>query len=336
MTLSKIVFSTALMLISTSSFALVCENENGVPTDIHYDLSNVFNSSNNAVGQIVTLTDKSNDVAVRAKCPKKTGGTKYTYRSYTTTLQHKGVDAEGYQYLELNEYLDGAMSIKDSYAGIFYPPQEYKQMGEHPNVPKGTSFPVKDSNLIFKLRVNKRFVNFVAIPRQTIFTVYVTTSNSAALSTPVYIISYSGYIQVPQNCEINAGQIVTFNFGDMAASAFKAAGAGNRPQSVTPQTKTVGIKCTNIEAEAYLSLSLEANAVSGNIMVSDNPDLGFIVADNSGIPLTPNNHDSNIDFQLNDAGRSEVTIRAWPVSITGNKPSEGPFTARGYLRVEYD
>ncbi|WP_337222023.1 hypothetical protein, partial [Escherichia coli] len=25
-----------------------------------------------------------------------------------------------------------------------------------------------------------------------------------------------------------------------------------------------------------------------------------------------------------------------PVSVTGNKPTEGPFTARGYLRVDYD
>lgn len=336
MMLLKILLSCVLMIVSTSSYAVVCANNNGVPTDIHYDLSNAFNSTNNTVGKIVTLTDKSSDVEVKAKCPKISTGTKTTYRSYITQLPSSGMDGEGYQYFELNEFLDGAMSITDSFVGIFYPPQEYKQMGEHPNVPKGTEFPVKDSNLIFKLKVKKRFVNFIAIPRQTIFSVYVTTTNTDALSTPVYTISYSGYIQVPQNCEINAGQVVTFNFGDMAASVFRQAGAGNRPQSVTPQTKKIGIKCSNIEADAYLSLSLEANNVFGDIMVSDNPDIGFIVADGNGIPLTPNNHDSNIDFRLDDSGHSSVIILAWPVSVTGNKPSEGPFTSRGYLRVEYD
>ncbi|KAA9895267.1 fimbrial protein, partial [Escherichia coli] len=29
------------------------------------------------------------------------------------------------------------------------------------------------------------------------------------------------------------------------------------------------------------------------------------------------------------------TLRAWPISITGQKPTEGPFSAQGYLRVDY-
>ncbi|HCC1278083.1 TPA: type 1 fimbrin D-mannose specific adhesin FimH, partial [Salmonella enterica subsp. enterica serovar Paratyphi C] len=37
-----------------------------------------------------------------------------------------------------------------------------------------------------------------------------------------------------------------------------------------------------------------------------------------------------------DNAAARVGIRAWPISVTGNKPAEGPFTARGYLRVDYD
>jgi minor fimbrial subunit len=44
--------------------------------------------------------------------------------------------SDGYQYLKLNDYLDGAMKITDSYAGVFYPPKNYIQMGSHPNVSK--------------------------------------------------------------------------------------------------------------------------------------------------------------------------------------------------------
>lgn len=141
---------------------------------------------------------------------------------------------------------------------------------------------------------------------------------------------------MPQSCEINAGQVVEFDFGDIGASLFSQAGAGNPPKGVNPQTKTVAIKCTNVDAQAWLSLRLEAERASGTAMVSDNSDLGFMVSDSSGTPLTPNNIGSKIGFRLDNSAATSVPIRAWPVSITGNKPSEGPFTARGYLRVDYD
>jgi hypothetical protein len=78
--------------------------------------------------------------------------------------------------------------------------------GEHPNVPNNKAFPVTDSKLVFRLRVTRRFINMVVIPQQTMFRVYVTTTSSDPLNTPVYTISYSGTIQVPQSCEINAGR----------------------------------------------------------------------------------------------------------------------------------
>jgi minor fimbrial subunit len=91
-------------------------------------------------------------------------------------------------------------------------------MGQHPNVPNNKAFPVTDSKLVFRLRVTRRFINMVVIPQQTMFRVYVTTTSSDPLNTPVYTISYSGTIQVPQSCEINAGKVVEFDFGDIGAS----------------------------------------------------------------------------------------------------------------------
>ncbi|MDM2874560.1 type 1 fimbria D-mannose specific adhesin FimH [Citrobacter sp. Cpo069] len=317
-----------------SSWATVCQNSNGTPTDVFYDLSNVFNSSNNQPGQVVTLPEKSGWVGVNATCPAGTT-VNYTYRSYVTELPVQSTEG-GFQYLKLNDYLLGAMSITDSNAGLFYPPRNYIRMGVDSNVSKQKPFGVQDSNLVFKLKVIRSFINMVPIPRQTMFRVYVTTSTGDALSTPVYTISYSGKVEVPQNCEVNAGQIVEFDFGDIGASLFSKAGAGNRPEGINPQTKTVAIKCTNVAAQAYLTMRVEAEKASGQMMVSDNPDLGFIVADKTGRPLTPNNLSSTIPFQLDDNAAANVSIRTWPVSVTGNKPTEGPFTARGYLRVDYD
>lgn len=323
-----------LLLPASHALATVCYNENGVATDIFYDLTDTFSSANNQPGQIVTLSDKSGWVGVNAVCPKGTSGNT-TLRSYVSDLPVQSVES-GFQYLKLNEYLNGAMQITDSFAGVFHPPQNYIQMGSHPNVSKNQPFPVKDSKLVFRLKVMRRFINMVVIPRQIMFRVYVTTTKGDPLTTAVYTISYSGIIEVPQNCAINAGNVVEFDFGDIGASLFSRAGAGNRPQGVSVQQKTVAIKCTNVEAQAYLSMRIEAEQAQGNTMISDNPDLGFIIADGSGNPLTPNNLTSKIPFRLNDSAQAQVPIRAWPVSVTGNKPSEGPFTARGYLRVDYD
>ncbi|MDN8935047.1 hypothetical protein Q0P04_14275, partial [Staphylococcus aureus] len=82
---------------------------------------------------------------------------------------------------------------------------------------------------------------------------------------------------------------------------------------VSPQSKTIAIKCTNVEANAYLTMRIEAEKISGNALVSDNPDLGFVVANDSGTPLTPNNLNSKIPFRLDDSAQAQVGIRVWPV-----------------------
>jgi minor fimbrial subunit len=331
------VFTVLLLgcaMASTPAMATVCRNANGVASDVFYDLTDTFTSANNQVGQVVTLSQKSGWVGVNAICPSDTTGTT-TKRSYVSPFPVVSTE-NGFKYLKLNDYLDGAMQITDSSAGVFYPPQNYIQMGSHPNVPKQKTFPVNDSKLVFRLKVTRRFINMVVIPKQTMFNVYVTTTSADPLTTPVYTISYSGTINVPQTCEINAGTVVQFDFGDIGASLFSQAGAGNRPANIPAQQKTIGIKCTNVESQAYLTMRVEAEKSQGNAMVSDNPDLGFIVSDSSGNPLTPNNINSKIPFRLDGSAQAQVGIRAWPVSITGNKPAEGKFTARGYLRVDYD
>ncbi|EEW7007369.1 adhesin [Escherichia coli] len=296
----------ACLCLANISWATVCANSTGVAEDEHYDLSNIFNSTNNQPGQIVVLPEKSGWVGVSAICPPGTL-VNYTYRSYVTNfIVQETID--NYKYMQLNDYLLGAMSLVDS---------------------------VMDSRLIFRLKVIRPFINMVEIPRQVMFTVYVTSTPYDPLVTPVYTISFGGRVEVPQNCELNAGQIVEFDFGDIGASLFSAAGPGNRPAGVMPQTKSIAIKCTNVAAQAYLTMRLEASAVSGQAMVSDNQDLGFIVADQNDTPITPNDLNSVIPFRLDAAAAANVTLRAWPISITGQKPTEGPFSALGYLRVDY-
>lgn len=94
-----------LLLIATSGQATICVNANGIPTDIYYDLSNLFTSGNNHVGEVVTLPEKSGWVGVQAICPTGTN-VNYTYRSYVSDMPTNTTDG-GYKYLKLNDYLEG-------------------------------------------------------------------------------------------------------------------------------------------------------------------------------------------------------------------------------------
>jgi minor fimbrial subunit len=144
------------------------------------------------------------------------------------------------------------------------------------------------------------------------------------------------HIISPQSCSIDAGNMITMDYGNIGAPLFSQAGAGNKPAGVNPKTHNIAVKCKGIDAQSLLSMRLEADNVSGNAIVSDNKDVGFIVAGNDKVPLTPNGINSKIHFQLDDNSSAMVPITAWPVSITGKKPAEGRFTAEGYLRIDFD
>lgn len=205
--------------------------------------------------------------------------------------------------------------------------------GEKQNGCKGSASTGSKSRI--NIRIAKPFVGNAYINREI---AYLSGNSSRGEGSRqkivgIYLISS---ITVPESCELDAGETITMDFGDIGAPSFSQAGAGNRPAGINPQTKNIGIKCKNMDAQAMLSMRLEADKVSGNVMVSDNKDVGFIIADVDHKPLTPNNIDSKIPFRLDDNFSATVPVSAWPVSVTGNKPAEGKFTAAGYLRVDFD
>lgn len=185
------------------------------------------------------------------------------------------------------------------------------------------------------IRIDRAFVGFSSFNKE-VLKIYANTFKNGVSSKPLTILYLSGSVVVPQTCELDAGQTITMDFGSIGASAFSQAGAGNKPAGVNPQTHNIAIKCKNIDAQALLSLRVEADKTAGNAIVSDNPDLGFVVADGNHTPLTPNTIDSKIKFQLDDGGAATVPVSAWPVSVTGNRPAEGKFTSEAYLRVDFD
>lgn len=119
----RLLLAMACLCLENISRATVCANSTGVAEDEHYDLSNVFNSTNNQPVADCCFTGKSGWVGVSAICPPGTL-VNYTYRSYVTNfIVQETID--NYKYMQLNDYLLGAMSLVDSVIDIQFPAKLY-------------------------------------------------------------------------------------------------------------------------------------------------------------------------------------------------------------------
>lgn len=332
----KLLLSILLLLGSAQTFAAYCYNAKGpnITDSVNYDLSNTFNSGNNQAGQIIQISKNLSNPVI-AVCEKPLPGEpndNFTTRIYTP--EEPVVETiDQFKYMQINDYLRGAMRIQDSFAGIFFPPGSFR-MGSDPAVSQGRPFTVNDSNLIFRIKVVKPFVGAISIPSKTLFSVKAVTNNYPYNGPPIYNISYTGRIIAPQSCMVNSGNVMEFNFGEIAAAAFSQAGAGGKPSTINAQTKNISIRCSNINAAAVLSLRIEAEKATGDMLVSSNQDVGFKISNLNDKVLIPNNLNSNLPFILNQS-QANVTLKAWPVSITGKKPAVGPFNSRAFIRIDF-
>lgn len=324
-------FLYLMLIFSSSCYADSCKNASGSVQDTHYDFTTTLSQQQDNTGATTQLI-KSGTVGVRFTCPRQwVNGP--TYRSYLTNLTVNENDGN-WQYLKINNHLEGALKITDSVAGDFYPPANYVKMGGDDCLVEGCPTDIKDGNLTLQLKVLLPFIGQTIIPPTTMFTVYVTTTNKDSLTTPVYTISYGGTITVPQSCTINSGETLNVQLGSIKSSDFKT--MGEMPASATVKTVQIPITCNgSVSSTASLSLRLiGARAVDvPSALATDNPDIGVQVTDSEGNNIMPNT--GLIPFNLAD-DRANVTMNIFPVSATGNAPAEGEFHALAYLKLTYN
>lgn len=242
------------------------------------------------------------------------------------------------QYYKLNDYLEISTSI---YLGGQY--SNYKETpwvdvtsgsyigncttaGSIHNVSTGSQGKVS-------LYITKAFVGTVNIPSTLVQSVLISGVKGDYAAGPMASVYISGQIIVPQTCSINAGQIVTVDFGSFMSGEFK--NKGQMPAGYTPKTITVPIKCNGMDANASLTLRFqgEASADEPAAIKTSNSDVGVQITDDSGKVIEPNS--GLIPFQLDDNLQGTVTFHAAPISTTGNAPAEGTFSATAYIRVDF-
>lgn len=326
-------------LVSAPCFAVHCTAAGGTKV---YSFSNSLTSTNNNVGYTTgwQASSASGTYAFSDTC----NGNRSTYYSATVgpgmTLATTDGTTNWYN-IPGNDYLQVASQIYtvDNRYGSDYRNVPFSDLQNY----CGTglifcgSTLASGSKVKINLKIKKKFVGASYIVNQTIAYFYGNQGGSGqGNGTPMAQINLNATMTVPQSCSINAGQVVEFDFGTLSAQSFAAAGAGNKPSTATTLTKTVDIECNNIAAQTTLTLRLEASNTSGNAVVSNNKDVGYILADFNNNQLTPNLSTSKIPFTLDDNDKSSVVLRSWPISITGSKPEVGTVTATGYLRADFD
>ncbi|HED1871465.1 fimbrial protein [Klebsiella michiganensis] len=246
------------------------------------------------------------------------------------------------QYYSVNDYLEVAASVYMAGKVNQYLPLPWNA------VPDGVYEPCSDweagtldvstgSKGKLSLYIKKAFVGSVEIPSTNIVNIYASVALDSEQPTfggmPYASVYISGQVIVPQTCSVNAGQIVTVDFGSFMSAEFK--NKGQMPTGYTPKTITVPIKCNGMDANASLTLRFqaEASADEPSAIKTSNDDVGVQITDDSGKVIEPNS--GLLPFQLDDNLQATVTFHAAPISTTGNAPAEGTFSATAYIRVDF-
>lgn len=334
----KIYFlSTVFLVVCSFNVYAAVECVSGCNIAVNFDINKNLTESQNVIGETIP-SGQVDTVEPRLRATSQAKAQHWFV--YTgDSIPENGTSFSNWQYKIVDDYISlGVMLDTPCYGVVYAPFNRVIRNGKCEEI----TFNVGDENVIgnspsFKTQVyvRKKIVTGV-YSKQIHIGDYGACQPIGCTSRQaiVYRLYVSLNLTVPQSCEIDSGQSININFGNIPSTAFKR--AGEIAQGVQPQSKTINVKCNNIAGNAKLTMRLQADKPSGNAVVSDeNPDVGFHVTNTNGDPLTPNKISSVIPFILDSNAQQNVTILVYPVSITGNKPDEGPVTSRAYLRVDF-
>lgn len=338
--LKKIIyFGVFLEVIISYAYALPmgsCGPVNNETSNFNFSVSNVVsNPSENTAGTVLPAitASSSGSFSVGCKCP--TNDYIYTHQWTTTTLTPDG-SSGGLNFYKVDDYLSVATEIKDNGNGEYYPTpwnDHYYPTGDGQECNYYISGYHTGNNIRATFRIDKAFIGTSNYNNLKILDLWYTTSDDFVQGVPVVSLYLTGQITVPQTCSVNAGQIVTVDFGSFMSGEFK--NKGQMPTGYTPKTITVPIKCNGMDANASLTLRFQAEASADEpaAIKTSNDDVGVQLTDDSGKVIEPNS--GLIPFQLDDNLQATVTFHAAPISTTGNAPAEGTFSATAYIRVDF-
>ncbi|BBV03434.1 fimbrial protein [Providencia rettgeri] len=182
--------------------------------------------------------------------------------------------------------------------------------------------------------IKKPFVGNTVINYPNLYVFFASLASSSP-GYPIARVSLSVNITAPQSCEINAGQSISIPFNDAAQRNFVAAGKGGMPAGVVPQSKTLSIKCSNMDAYANLDMrfigTADPNRTNDGFSTT-NKDIAIAIEGPNG-RLTPTT--GKLPLQLDSNQNGSVTIKTYPISSTGLAPDVGKYSSIVTVRLDF-
>lgn len=274
-----------------------------------------------------------------------------TYFSTATILPQGHTDGSR-NFFIINEYLEAATEIWISGARKAYFPtpwfnesNEYASLGYktastntarcyNPDLPtsKYQTWSTGSKGKLW-VYITKPFVGSIFVENTKIQDVYASMNPGSYGGTPMSSIWINGQITVPQNCIIDAGQLITVDFGKIWSGDFTT--KGQKLVGYTEKKIKASMKCNNIAAYTNLTLRFqsEVSPDDSTFIKTDNADVGVELLDENGKLVLPNN--GLMPFTINENYEASVSFQVAPVSTTGNVPTAGQFKALAYIRVDF-
>ncbi len=195
-----------------------------------------------------------------------------------------------------------------------------------------TSF-VTGSEGSVSLYFRRPFVGQMTIPPTIISRLYGTTTAGSYSVKPMSTVTMSGTITVPQSCNINEGDVINVDFGNIVSNTFNT--QWETPPGFTPRRVDFNIKCSNISNG--VAVTLEFNGASATVDASalktDNDDIAVRLADTSNHTISVQGGELPVNFNYaNQTGTSAMQL--YPFNATGNAPDTGKFNAQVNVTVD--
>lgn len=184
------------------------------------------------------------------------------------------------------------------------------------------------------LYIKKPFVGNTSFSIPDFYVMYA-NSDLQRTGPPISVISINVNVTAPQSCEINAGQSISIPFNDVPQRNFVTAGKGGMPAGVVPQSKTLSIKCSNMDAYANLDMRFIGTADPNRTndgFSTDNKDIAIAIEGANG-RLTPTT--GKLPLQLDSNQNGSVTIKTYPFSSTGLAPAVGKYSSIVTVRLDF-
>lgn len=177
----------------------------------------------------------------------------------------------------------------------------------------GVQLVIQDSNQARNITVDNKFVG----------TIFLTTEDYKHKEIPGGPLTYiylSGNITIPASCSLASNGVVTLP--DTYSGEYSKAGAGVKIGTGT--TQPMSIKCLGGSESATIDLHITTSKVSGDDILTSNPDVGVRVLDGSGKTVSANNGKTSATLS---AGEVDVPFTYVPVATTGKNPTPGDYSA---------